>query len=72
MYDGILLRDGKYHVYIKIQDGTETYGWNVELQKAKEMWLEGHKLWNGVERNLDEVHVYELKAMVEYKLVRLS
>jgi hypothetical protein len=72
MYDGILFKDGKYEVYVKIQDGTEKSGPFSSLEEAKKDWAEAHQILNHTKRDPNEAHVYELIPVIEYKLKRIA
>ncbi len=72
MYDGILFKNAKYHVYVRIQDGVEECGTYLTKIEAVNAWLDGHKTLNHTNRNPKEVHIYELTPVIEYKLKRIE
>lgn len=50
--DGILFqRNGKFKVFVKIQDGVESLGEFDTLSLAREKWVEGHFLYNHLKRD---------------------
>jgi len=44
--DAIIHKDGKYHVYVNIQDGTESCGSYDRLDVAQKEWIEAQKALN--------------------------
>lgn len=46
LYDGILIDDKKYKVYVKIQDGTEYCGTYSNKGEAVEAYKNGHLTMN--------------------------
>lgn len=72
VYDGIVLVNGKYEVYVKYQDGTDHAGPFSSAEKAKAAWVKGHKQWNGTKRKASEAPIYHVQPAITQQLVRIK
>lgn len=71
--DGILLRDdGKYEVFVQIQDGTENCGLYDDEKQARESWASVHKSLNGCQRDLSEVGLFTIKPVIQQQMIRIK
>lgn len=68
--NGILVRDdGKFEVFVHIQDGTENCGVYDTEDQAREAWAEAQETLNGSRRDPSEVSLYQQQMVSEKRLV---
>lgn len=73
--NGVFLKDGKYHVWVMIQDGHEYCGSFDNRDAAIEKWYQAEGVYNGMKRDELVPPIYEViqsPPVVRYQYKRIQ